>query len=491
MDGVSRRASRGGEGPLPRSVARPPPGTWPLSPTRPGATRWLEQASSDSDRPPVVPAWKVPAWGGRRGGGETDRWWPACGVSFLMRFARAAPWLFGAVYALLFVAWPLAAALIVVGAAVGALAWRAGPTCDAVYRWRWIGQDADGEFWLSAAALPRPNSRVAVAVDDSTRDSRFGLWLVLRQVNADALYRDGGPDLVRLWLPAARAADDRESSLAARRDVENETLRALRVRLRWARPEAQTDARPVKRALDWTRRVMARTSARIRHLMAERKVRGSELTGKSGGRREGGCPMKGQDDAASAIPAVKLWPRGRQADLITDAHSDGVGAGHSTDEFALNAMRDADRGADVNDFPTGGADDRDPRVLSPELAALLSDDPDHIYDDDELDAIEAIDAELALRLDRAQTFARRAEGNVHADGPIDEAEIRAAIDEARRILAQDGGDIEFVRLEGRVAMVRLKGACVGCPRSTLDLKNVVERLVRARVPGVERVANVF
>ncbi len=131
-----------------------------------------------------------------------------------------------------------------------------------------------------------------------------------------------------------------------------------------------------------------------------------------------------------------------------------------------------------------------PRNL-PEVEHLLSDDPDHVYTEDELDAIEEVDPELALRLDRAQTFAQRKAEDQPAEGPIDEDAVRQAVEEARRILMQDGGDIEYVGLEGRTVQVRLKGACVGCPRSTLDLRNVVERLVRSRAPGVERVANTF
>lgn len=129
--------------------------------------------------------------------------------------------------------------------------------------------------------------------------------------------------------------------------------------------------------------------------------------------------------------------------------------------------------------------------LKQRLQALLSDDPEHVYSDEELDAIEALDPELALRIDRAQTLARRARGGPPAEGPVEEAKVRAALEEARRILAQDGGDIEFVAIEGRCVRVRLKGACVGCPRSALDLKNVVERLIRSRVPGVAEVANTF
>ncbi len=130
------------------------------------------------------------------------------------------------------------------------------------------------------------------------------------------------------------------------------------------------------------------------------------------------------------------------------------------------------------------------------LRALLSDDPDHVYSEAELDAIEAIDPALALRLERVQFLAQRA-GNetvvAVADGPIDEAAVAEAVAEARAILARDGGDIELVSIdhEHREVVVLMKGACAGCPHSVLDLRNVVERLVRVRCPGVARVVNRF
>lgn len=126
------------------------------------------------------------------------------------------------------------------------------------------------------------------------------------------------------------------------------------------------------------------------------------------------------------------------------------------------------------------------------LDGLLSDDPDHHYSEEELDAIEALDPALALRIDRAQSQAARMQAETReATGPIDLDEVKKAIEEARSILMQDGGDIEFVDLEERTVRVRLKGACVGCPRSALDLHNVVARLVKSRVPGVARVSNLF
>ncbi len=125
------------------------------------------------------------------------------------------------------------------------------------------------------------------------------------------------------------------------------------------------------------------------------------------------------------------------------------------------------------------------------LAGLLSPDPDHVYTEEELDAIEAVDVELALRIARAQALAARERATAPArGGPVDPEAVAEALAEARRILMRDGGDIELVGVAGSEVQVRLKGACVGCPRSALDLRNVVERLVRAKAPNVTKVVSV-
>lgn len=131
-----------------------------------------------------------------------------------------------------------------------------------------------------------------------------------------------------------------------------------------------------------------------------------------------------------------------------------------------------------------------------ELEALLKDDPDYVYSEEELDAIEELDPDLAFRIDRAQTLAAReaeaaAELTADEGGPVDAGAVAEAIEEARGILMRDGGDIELVAVEGSKVKVRMKGACVGCPMSVLDLNNVVRRIVKRRVPGVTAVANTF
>jgi toxin CptA len=69
--------------------------------------------------------------------------------------------------------------------------------------------------------------------------------------------------------------------------------------------------------------------------------------------------------------------------------------------------------------------------------------------------------------------------------------VRETLEQTRRVLLHDGGDLEFVALEDNVLKVWPKGNCVGCPRSVLDLKQVVERAVRQRFPQMMGVKNIF
>ncbi|MCX7891415.1 MAG: NifU family protein [Burkholderiales bacterium] len=117
------------------------------------------------------------------------------------------------------------------------------------------------------------------------------------------------------------------------------------------------------------------------------------------------------------------------------------------------------------------------------------------YTEAELDALYEADPVAAMRISREQHLLKlrlESERGGDAAAPMPpEAELRAALDEVRAILARDGGDVELVGVEGRTVRVRLKGACAGCPRAPLDLRNVVEALVRRRFPQVRAVLNAF
>jgi len=57
----------------------------------------------------------------------------------------------------------------------------------------------------------------------------------------------------------------------------------------------------------------------------------------------------------------------------------------------------------------------------------------------------------------------------------------------RPAVAMDGGDIRLKSFKNGIAEVILKGACAGCPSSTVTLKHGVERMIKHYVPEVQSV----
>ena len=62
-----------------------------------------------------------------------------------------------------------------------------------------------------------------------------------------------------------------------------------------------------------------------------------------------------------------------------------------------------------------------------------------------------------------------------------EKKVIEALDYVRPSLQNDGGDIEYVKMEGNQVFVRLQGACAGCIYSEITLKNGVERMLKVNV----------
>ncbi|WP_218460239.1 NifU family protein [Rickettsia sp. TH2014] len=57
----------------------------------------------------------------------------------------------------------------------------------------------------------------------------------------------------------------------------------------------------------------------------------------------------------------------------------------------------------------------------------------------------------------------------------------------RPSVAQDGGDIIYKGFENGVVKLALRGACLGCPSSTITLKNGIESMLKHFVPEVQEV----
>jgi len=72
-----------------------------------------------------------------------------------------------------------------------------------------------------------------------------------------------------------------------------------------------------------------------------------------------------------------------------------------------------------------------------------------------------------------------------------EDKVKAAIENIRPDLQNDGGDIEFISMQGNEVTVRLVGSCAGCPMSQMTLKNGVERYIRSIVdPNITIVSEI-
>ncbi len=66
--------------------------------------------------------------------------------------------------------------------------------------------------------------------------------------------------------------------------------------------------------------------------------------------------------------------------------------------------------------------------------------------------------------------------------------VAAVIDLIRPAIQADGGDVELIDVSDEgVVQVRLHGACIGCPSSTMTLTMGIERQVKAQVPEVTTV----
>lgn len=65
--------------------------------------------------------------------------------------------------------------------------------------------------------------------------------------------------------------------------------------------------------------------------------------------------------------------------------------------------------------------------------------------------------------------------------------VEKALERIANGLRMDGGDIELVDIVDDVVMVKLKGACAGCPFSQITVRNFVEKELKKIVPEVKRV----
>lgn len=111
-----------------------------------------------------------------------------------------------------------------------------------------------------------------------------------------------------------------------------------------------------------------------------------------------------------------------------------------------------------------------PQPIDAAAAAQMTAD----YDDDA-----AADAELEAELESGEI----------TDEQLMRVALDAAVEAIRPAIQMDGGDmiVHELRAEEGVVDIELIGACVGCPMSSITLKQGVERILTDRVPGLVKV----
>lgn len=66
-------------------------------------------------------------------------------------------------------------------------------------------------------------------------------------------------------------------------------------------------------------------------------------------------------------------------------------------------------------------------------------------------------------------------------------QVEAVLDKIRPLLQADGGDVELVDVNDGVVKVKLTGACMGCPMSTITLQQGIARILKEQIPEVKEV----
>ena len=71
-----------------------------------------------------------------------------------------------------------------------------------------------------------------------------------------------------------------------------------------------------------------------------------------------------------------------------------------------------------------------------------------------------------------------------------EEKVKEKLESLRAGLQADGGDLEFVKMDGKVVYLKLVGHCGSCPFAMMTLKQGIEASLRELDPEitVERVA---
>lgn len=137
--------------------------------------------------------------------------------------------------------------------------------------------------------------------------------------------------------------------------------------------------------------------------------------------------------------------------------------------FRLNGVEGVFYGHDF--ISVTKEDSKDWAVLKPLILGLIM---DHFSQ-----------ADPKLFIDEAQSTP--AHENADLSNPVVKKIVDLLDKRIRPAVAMDGGDIQFVDFQNGIVMLQMRGACAGCPSSTMTLKAGIENMLRHYVPEVVEV----
>lgn len=73
---------------------------------------------------------------------------------------------------------------------------------------------------------------------------------------------------------------------------------------------------------------------------------------------------------------------------------------------------------------------------------------------------------------------------------LTEENVELVLDDVRPYLMADGGNVEFVEIDGPVVYLRLQGACGSCPSSMTTMTMGIQRRLMEKIPDITDVVQV-
>ena len=71
-----------------------------------------------------------------------------------------------------------------------------------------------------------------------------------------------------------------------------------------------------------------------------------------------------------------------------------------------------------------------------------------------------------------------------------EEKVIEIIDKIRPYLINDGGDIEFIKIEDNIVYIKMIGACAGCAMLDFTLKDGIESAIMSEIEDIKGVINI-